>query len=95
MEAATNIGRSGAVAAARLFGGTGRGGLRVLGDAGRFALFCAAAFARVFRPPWRFVLVVAAIDLVGAHREARAIDGIQIAYAPEGGLRVLLSMAAL
>ena len=30
----------------------------------------------------------------GAHWEARAMDGIQIAYAPEGGLRLLLSMAA-
>jgi hypothetical protein len=30
----------------------------------------------------------------GAHWEARAVDGIQIAYAPEGGLRVLLTMAA-
>ena len=30
----------------------------------------------------------------GAHWEARAVDGIQIAYAPEGGLRLLLTMAA-
>jgi hypothetical protein len=30
----------------------------------------------------------------GAHWEARAEDGIQIAYAPDGGLRLLLSMAA-
>ena len=30
----------------------------------------------------------------GAHWEAHATDGIQIAYAPEGGLRLLLAMAA-
>jgi hypothetical protein len=30
----------------------------------------------------------------GAYWEARALDGVQIAYAPEGGLRLLLSMAA-
>ena len=30
----------------------------------------------------------------GPHWEARAVDGIQIAYAPEGGLRLLLAMAA-
>jgi hypothetical protein len=30
----------------------------------------------------------------GAYWQARAVDGIQIAYAPEGGLRLLLTMAA-
>jgi hemolysin activation/secretion protein len=30
----------------------------------------------------------------GAYWDARAQDGIQIAYAPEGGLRLLFSMAA-
>jgi outer membrane protein assembly factor BamA len=29
----------------------------------------------------------------GAHWDARVLDGIQIAYAPEGGLRLLLGMA--
>jgi len=30
----------------------------------------------------------------GAYWEARALDGIQIAYAPQGGFRVLFNMAA-
>jgi outer membrane protein assembly factor BamA len=30
----------------------------------------------------------------GAYWEARALDGFQIAYAPQGGLRLLLTMAA-
>ena len=30
----------------------------------------------------------------GAYWQARAQDGIQIAYAPEGGFRILLSMAS-
>ena len=67
MQTAADIGRSGAVGAARLVGGAGRGGLRFVGDVGAgFALFCGAAFTRVFQRPWRFVLVVAEIDFVGA-----------------------------
>ena len=30
----------------------------------------------------------------GAYWEARALDGIQVAYAPQGGFRVLFTMAA-
>ena len=54
------------VAAARIFGGVGRGTFRFLGEAGRFAIFCLATVVRLFSRRFRALEVVAQIDFVGA-----------------------------
>jgi phospholipid/cholesterol/gamma-HCH transport system permease protein len=54
------------VAAARIFGGMGRGAFRWLGESGRFATFCLATVARLFSRRFRALDVVAQLDVVGA-----------------------------
>jgi phospholipid/cholesterol/gamma-HCH transport system permease protein len=54
------------VAGARLFGGAGRGAFRFLGEAGRFAIFCATTAVHLFRRRFRGLELVAQIDFIGA-----------------------------